>query len=258
MSTKILNLNSKNKIVVPNEGKAYSDLIQDYIQAFKNDFPKDFYFEDMIELALSTWNFANFKSFLPKKEFQDILSDAKNDENFELIDKMINYKCEHYNEYNNFIADYDLRKVNGKDALEIISQSKEEYLKNIIDEMAQEKGSFLDDSHFVEDYIDRRAITIRYKKPLYAWLNDCYPDKIAYDDDGFDSSVYLIQGEFDKWIKKNYDKIYQQELGAWNDNKKMWPKNRKFKMFNEWFKVVLSENVFDFEKKPIFKGQEID
>jgi len=258
MASKLINLKANKEQLIRNEGKAYSELIDEYMAAFQNDFPKDLYFEDIIELTVSTWNFANFKNNLTKDEFHGIFDLAEKDENYDLIMKMIDYKNAHFSNYTNYISDYNLREINGQNVLDIVSQPKDQYLKSIAAEIAEQENSGLDQSHFNEDYIDRCAITIRYKKTFYGWLYQCYPDQIPFDEDGYGSSVYLIQSDFDEWLRKNYDKIFQIELGSWNADKKSWPKQRSYKMFKEWFKIELSKNVYDFERKPIYKGQYID
>jgi len=45
------------------------------------------------------------------------------------------------------------------------------------------------------------------------------------------------------------------ELDEWHDNRKEWPQKRNYKMFNLWFRVEISEMIYDLEKKPILKSE---
>ena len=45
------------------------------------------------------------------------------------------------------------------------------------------------------------------------------------------------------------------ELNDWHDNKKEWPQKRNYKMFKLWFRVEISEMIYDLEKKPVSKSE---
>jgi hypothetical protein len=43
------------------------------------------------------------------------------------------------------------------------------------------------------------------------------------------------------------------ELEEFNDNKKIWPQKRNYKMFSKWFQVHISSEIFDLESVPVLK-----
>ena len=112
--------------------------------------------------------------------------------------------------------------------------------------------------------INRAAIIIRLKKPFIDWL--VYTSK-EYDDpehklkqeevqtEGFDSKqIYLIPAfdenpEYDEFLKKNYKEIFEHELSGWYTEPKMWPKDRTWKVFKEWFDFEIHSMVYDTTPK---------
>jgi hypothetical protein len=107
------------------------------------------------------------------------------------------------------------------------------------------------------DTIDRNAIILRPKKPFFDWLNSIYPkDEPITEND--ENNIYLIR-EMDsndlilKWIKKNFEDIFSNELNDWCTDEKKWPKNRDFKMFSDWFEIEISSMILDLEDNPVTK-----
>jgi hypothetical protein len=54
--------------------------------------------------------------------------------------------------------------------------------------------------------------------------------------------------DVEKWLIKKFDKFFMMELDEWCANKKEWPQKRNYKMFKLWFKVEISEMIYDLEK----------
>ncbi len=107
------------------------------------------------------------------------------------------------------------------------------------------------------DSIDRNAIIIRPKKPFFDWINSIYPkDEPSTKNDEY--NIYLIR-EMDnndlilKWIKKNFEDLFSNELNDWCTDEKKWPKNRDFKMFSDWFEIEISSMILDLEDGPVTK-----
>lgn len=106
------------------------------------------------------------------------------------------------------------------------------------------------------DSIDRNAIIVKPKKPFYDWLHSLYEKSPKLGKE--ENNVYLIREmvsneEVRKWIKKNFDQIFINELNDWNTNEEGWPQKRTFKMFEEWFEVEINSMILDLEDEPIFK-----
>ena len=110
--------------------------------------------------------------------------------------------------------------------------------------------------------INRVALVIKYKEPAVEWINKVDPHK---DDAGLtieivntDNHIYLISEELaddpkglKKWLKKNYKKIFELELDGWYTDPSLWPKKRKFELFNEFFEVELHSILIDTVDGPI-------
>lgn len=84
--------------------------------------------------------------------------------------------------------------------------------------------------------INRNAIVVKAKKPMIDWLNQIYPDHPVSEN--MEGNIYLLRQmdgneEIKKWLKQNFDPIFQHELNDWNTNEDNWPKNRTFKLFQE-------------------------
>jgi hypothetical protein len=110
---------------------------------------------------------------------------------------------------------------------------------------------------FYFDSVKRTALVVKCKKPFYDWLEYLDPaDKIFSDES--DSHVYLlpdfddsIQGE--KWLKKNFDDIFSDQLNNWYIDETLWPQKRTFKIFKDWFEYSLHIMVSDTLDGPIEK-----
>jgi hypothetical protein len=103
--------------------------------------------------------------------------------------------------------------------------------------------------------INRAAIILRSKAPMLEWINasDPYDDnpQNRIEDFNRDRIVSLIsdhEADDDKaltrWIKANYQTLFEAELEGWYTDESLWPQKRTFKLFQEWF-VVECHSVFE-------------
>lgn len=111
------------------------------------------------------------------------------------------------------------------------------------------------------DNINRNAIVIKPKQPLFDWINSVFPDDPKIEDsiDEDLGQVYLIKEKEDSfkienWLKRNFDDIFQNELNNWCIDEAFWPQKRTFKLFNEWFHYEVFSMVLDMEETPITKN----
>lgn len=117
--------------------------------------------------------------------------------------------------------------------------------------------------------INRAAIILKYKKPAVEWVNEADPvvtdPGISIESANKDGTVYLIRTEdaesqehIDKWVKLNYEALFESELDSWCTDDALWPKQRDLKLFKEWFDVeyftllhdTVSEQIEDDEPYP--------
>jgi hypothetical protein len=104
--------------------------------------------------------------------------------------------------------------------------------------------------------INRTVLTIIPKKSYIEWANSFEDDGPELDLETKHSLAILIPDEYDefnyeKFLKKNYIIIFEEELAAWMADPELWPKNRTYKKFTEWFDVRVSDAVLDFGRGDI-------
>lgn len=251
MKNKTISLFGDHK-VVQNKGVKYSELLEKFMDPFKNEFLGFEYLEDILEFTVSAWNFGNMKLLIPNKEFNKIIATAPNEDvNLALLKKMVASKVKNFKAYNNFIVDFELVETSGEPILRVVTESEESYLSNM---MHDEEGQITEDD-FEENYINRNAIVLKPLKPFFDWHNNLYPDD-EIDEASCEANIYLVTDENDdveNWLKKKFDKFFMMELEDWHTNKKEWPQRRNYKMFKQWFHVEISTMIYDMEKEPVLK-----
>ena len=110
------------------------------------------------------------------------------------------------------------------------------------------------------DTINRLAFVVTPKQPFLDWVNALDPNfshKISAND--CPGGVYLIaetetDQEADDDLALNFDLIFETELESWWTDEALWPQNRTYPMFREWFDIRRIDMVWDLEDKPIIKG----
>ena len=106
------------------------------------------------------------------------------------------------------------------------------------------------------DSINRNAILVKIKQPLLDWINSIYPDSPVESTN--EGTIYLIKEKdsnvaIEKWLKKNFDNIFINELNDWHTDEKDWPQKRTYKQFKEWFDVEIHSMILDLEETVIKK-----
>lgn len=105
--------------------------------------------------------------------------------------------------------------------------------------------------------INRNAILVQPKKPFFDWLNKIFKDEHPITEKE-DNNIYLIREmdnneDIKKWIKKNFDNLFINELNDWYTDESAWPTNRTYKMFSQWFDVEIHSIILDLEEFPVIK-----
>lgn len=110
--------------------------------------------------------------------------------------------------------------------------------------------------------INRAAIIPKYKSPAVKWINDVDPygedPGISLEEANRDRTIYLIKDRdaedddvLDKWIKGNFEALFEMELEGWYTDETLWPPNRNLKLFHEWFEVECHTLIEDTVGLPI-------
>ena len=139
----------------------------------------------------------------------------------------------------------------------MITQQEDLYLYNFLNSN-ENQHDISTEENFAENYIDRSAVVITYKKPFVDWITEVIDGEIDefLENEIYSPKVYLVEEveDLEKWIKKKYKSLFDLELQEYCLNKKKWPQKRNYKMFQQWFQVSTSESVYDLEKRPVIKG----
>jgi hypothetical protein len=100
--------------------------------------------------------------------------------------------------------------------------------------------------------LKRSAMVIIPRQPFIDWLRSHDPHMQVYDG-MLEGEVYLLpdyetKKAIEKWLKRNFDTLFTEQLNNWYLDEDMWPQSRSYKMFGEWFSYSLYTMIFDTQK----------
>ncbi|MEX2511500.1 MAG: hypothetical protein WD398_01230 [Cyclobacteriaceae bacterium] len=110
---------------IENTGVKYSEMLVQLVEQFDQLLPDTLTFEDTLEVGIEAWNLANNKSSLGEDLYKKELKAHKYND---VIEKMVDYKLEHFAEYNNIIVDFSTEN----DILQIKSQTFEQHFNSLL------------------------------------------------------------------------------------------------------------------------------
>jgi hypothetical protein len=111
-----------------------------------------------------------------------------------------------------------------------------------------------------DDYfknINRSAIVLMPKQPFFKWLQQHDPAMNMHHE-LLEGDVYLLpdfetKEQVEKWLQKNYNELFEEQLHNWYTDEDMWPQKRSFQLFQEWFSYSIHTMLFDTQKGMIEK-----
>src|SRR5687767_9624939 len=88
-------------------------------------------------------------------------------------------------------------------------------------------------------FLKRSALVIIPKEPFLAWLKFHDPEE-EFEPSITEGDIYLLPAfetkeQIENWLRKNFNFLFTEQLNNWYTDPEMWPQNRTFKMFREWF-----------------------
>jgi len=107
--------------------------------------------------------------------------------------------------------------------------------------------------------VNRAALIVKPRQPFVDWANSTPgEDKYTLQDLTRDNLTFLIpeynsQEETLKYVKKIFHQIFEWQLFGWYTDENVWPKNRNWKMFLDWFEIEMNSEVFDLAGSSIVK-----
>lgn len=114
--------------------------------------------------------------------------------------------------------------------------------------------------------VNRGALVLRYKEPAVRWIDDADPSStscpVTLESVNEERNVYLINDSagdddksFERWLKRHYAQIFERELEGWYTDPSLWPKQRSYPLFTEWFDPELHTVVVDLGDGAIFDDE---
>ena len=105
--------------------------------------------------------------------------------------------------------------------------------------------------------INRNAILVKPKKPFIEWLNEVFKDEAPVTSME-ENNIYLVREmasneDVEKWVSKNFESIFVNELNDWCADEDEWPGERTYKLFQEWFSFEIHSMILDLEEEPVLK-----
>lgn len=137
-----------------------------------------------------------------------------------------------------------------------------EVVKPLLDNFEDEE-SYFNDTDKLEFELDqypmvsnRCAVRIEPNKLFIDWLNYTYEGYIDKSVNVLVATTYLIQDLeenqlHESWLKKNYHVIFDIQLNNYCIDESLWPKNRTYSVFRDWFNIGFSDMIIDLENGPI-------
>ena len=116
------------EINIENTGVKYSKMLMQLVEQFDELLPETLTFEETLEVGIEAWNLANNKESLGSDLYK---KELKAHNYSDVIEKMVEYKLEHFADHNNIIVDYSTEN----DILQIKSQTFEQHFNSLLSRM---------------------------------------------------------------------------------------------------------------------------
>ena len=258
----------KSKVIDNTSDTKYSALLFDLIKPFHKENPRPKELLKLIDIGIAAWNSSVVKTMEPDvyeiyaKMIKENLNFPKDE--FIIFNKLIDRKGKEFSEHNKFIVDSEISdkgemdmiylKVYTQEYVAAMNSMTSGYNDIFNDEEDDEYDDYVN-SEGEPGYIDRCAIRVKPKQAFIDWLNMISANEIYEDDE---NNLYLAE-EMDsnedvrKWLKKNYKKIFENELSDWGIMKNSLSKPMTWKLFEEWFETETHSMVFDLESYRVRK-----
>ena len=103
--------------------------------------------------------------------------------------------------------------------------------------------------------VNRTSIVVRHKEPFINWLTSIDQEN-EYIELEEDLNCYLIPefvelDDLQNFLRDQFDNIFRNELNDWYTDQVLWPKDRSFEVFQEWFAFDVHASVFDLAESPL-------
>lgn len=235
----------------------YAQILLQFVQPFMSDVPDIEELEHTLNMGMIGWNMAVIK-FNDKDFYKEYSKNVLAEMDFprkslQLLEKLIHNKEAKFSEYNVVLMDCEMApNRKGEVVLHVTPKTYEQFVTEMLaetnDEFEEAEGNFL----------NRTSFAIVPKKPFLDWIKNTFlPGKLP---PGLleENSMYLVdplddKKNVEKWLRKNFDDVFVNELNEWSEDQSDWPANRTYKMFCDWFEVKICSMIYDLGTSPLIK-----
>ena len=106
--------------------------------------------------------------------------------------------------------------------------------------------------------VNRSVLVLKPTAKILDWINSVGEDSdpVTLEEAQGMTNAYLLpefedDAEQARYIRFRARKLFEHELGSWCTDPGKWPSDRKYKAFLDWFRVEVSQMVFDLAEDPI-------
>lgn len=111
--------------------------------------------------------------------------------------------------------------------------------------------------------VNRAALILKPRPAFLKWVNeaDPYPgDPLVMEDIQQDLTVYLIPDyDFEdaaaEFLQANFDFFFEDILLGYYTDESLWPQNRTFELFSDWFDYSVHSIVDDVVDAPLIREE---
>ncbi len=108
--------------------------------------------------------------------------------------------------------------------------------------------------------LNRSAITLLARAPFAQWIASLPLDEelkstvVSLDELRKEGNVYLIdevdeEADFSGFLQNAWEKIFKNELAAWDEFGDHWPENLSYDLFMQWFEYGHQIMTFDVSEE---------
>ncbi|MGE5409424.1 MAG: hypothetical protein ACM3MI_00580 [Clostridiales bacterium] len=110
--------------------------------------------------------------------------------------------------------------------------------------------------------LDRHLVIVKPKEPFLNWLKSHYESNnvLTLNDIREDATTFMIpqadqREQNEKYIRSIFPDLFDMLLEEWHLDENMWPKNRDYELFREWFELEIHTIVIDTVESSIRKDR---
>ena len=114
--------------------------------------------------------------------------------------------------------------------------------------------------------LNRAVLILKLQEPGLNWLNqvdanDSSP--MTLEEANMENTVYLISEEdsespdtLNAWLELNYQNLFETELENWYGDESVWPENRTYSLFKQWFSAECHTVIIDTVNAPLIDDED--